>query len=137
MKAIEKIAMCKTLITFYESDNEEKYQFGMCKIIARLTEMQLKERGARYKGLVFHFPEFTRHPKFGEPVLWFDPLDYQKRINYLEETINIIEGNLKLKIDKVNSLLYQASQDQNFLKVLQAKNILTELKNQHDELSNY
>jgi hypothetical protein len=134
MKAIEKIAMCKTLIEFYESDNEDKYQFGMCNLVKRLTEMQIKERGGYYKGLVFHFSEFTRHPKFGEPVLWWDPLDYQSRINYLEETINIIESKLDLKIDKVNNLLHQAAKDQNFLKVNQAKTILNELNNLKNEL---
>lgn len=137
MKAIEKIAMCKTLIDFYESDNEDKFKFGMCKLIARLTELQLKERGARYKGLIFHFSEFTRHPRFGEPVSWWDPLDFKSRINYLQETINIIESKLDFKIDKINTLLHQAAKDRNFLKVLQAKNILTELKNIKNELQNY
>jgi hypothetical protein len=136
MKAVEKIAICKTLIEFYESDNEDKYQFGMCKLVQRLVELQINERGGYYKGLLFHFVEFTRHPKFWEPVMWWDPLDYQSRINYLEETINIIESKLDLKIDKVNNLLHQAAKDRNFLKVSQAKVILTELNNIKNELQN-
>jgi hypothetical protein len=50
------------------------------------------------------------------------------------ETINIIESKLDLKIDKVNKLLHQAANDQNFLKVNQAKTILNELKNIKNEL---
>jgi hypothetical protein len=137
IKPIEKIAICTALIHFYESDNENKFVFGMCSKVKKLVEMQCKENGKYYKGLLLEFPEFCRHEKYGEPVLWWAPFDFQSRINYLNETIQIIKANEILKKQKVEKLLYQASADKNFLKVLQAKKLLTELNEQRNELPNY
>ena len=136
IKPIEKIAICTALINFYESDNENKFIFGMCAKVKKLVEMQCKESGQFYKGLPLDFPEFCRHPKYNEPVLWWAPFDFKSRVNYLLETIDIIKSDLDLKIEKVNILLLQASNDKNFLKVSQAKNILNELNQQKNELQN-
>lgn len=136
IKPIEKIAICTALINFYESDNENKFVFGMCFKMKRLVELQCKEHNKFYKGLLLEFPEFCRHEKYGEPVLWWNPFDFKSRINYLNETIEIIKSNLDLKIEKVNILLLQASADKNFLKVSQAKTILSDLNQQKNELQN-
>jgi hypothetical protein len=136
LKTIEKIAICKTLIDFYKEDYEQREIFGMCEIVKKLTKMQIKERNSIYTNLFVDFPEFARHEKHGFPVFWFNPSDYQSRINYLEETIRIIKANENLKIEKIKTLLYQAAKDNNFLKVSQAKNILNNLKNQYNELPN-
>ena len=136
IKPIEKIAICTALINFYESDNENKFVFGMCAKMKKLVEMQCKESKKYYKGLFLEFPEFCRHEKYGQPVLWWNPFDFKSRVNYLYETIEIIKSNLDLKIEKVNILLLQASNDKNFLKVSQAKNILLELNEQRNELYN-
>jgi len=136
IKPIEKIAICTALINFYEGESEDKFIFGMCAKVKKLVEMQCKEKGNHYKGLLQEFPEFCRHPKYNEPVLWFAPFDFKSRINYLNETIEIIKSNLDLKINKVNILLSQASIDKNFLKVSQAKKIFSELVQQRNELQN-
>ena len=133
IKPIEKIAICTALINFYESDNENKFIFGMCAKIKKITEMQCKQQGKYYKGLFLEFPEFCRHEKYGEPVLWFAPFDFKSRIAYLNETIEIIKANEILRKQKVEKLLYQASQDKNFLKVFQAKRILNEINEQINE----
>jgi hypothetical protein len=134
IKPIEKIAICTALIHFYESDNDNKFVFGMCAKMKKIVELQCKEHNKFYKGLWLEFPEFCRHEKYGQPVLWWNPFDFQSRINYLKETIDIIKSGLDFKIMKVNVLLQQASQDKNFLKVSQAKNILKELTQQRNEL---
>ena len=136
IKPIEKIAICTALIHFYESDNENKFIFGMCAKVKKLVEMTCKEQSKFYKGLLLEFPEFCRHEKYNEPVLWWAPFDFKSRINYLNETIEIIKSNLDLKIEKVNILLLQASADKNFLKVSQAKTILNDLNQQKNELQN-
>jgi hypothetical protein len=137
IKPIEKIAICTALINFYESDNENKFIFGMCAKIKKLVEMQCKEHKKFYKGLFLEFPEFCRHEKYGEPVLWWAPFDFQSRINYLNETIQIIKANEILKKQKVEKLLYQASADKNFLKVFQAKRILNEININYEQLQNH
>jgi hypothetical protein len=137
IKPIEKIAICTALIHFYESDNENKFVFGMCAKVKKLVEMQCKESGHYYKGLWLDFPEFCRHEKYGQPVLWWAPFDFKSRIAYLNETINIIKSSLDFRIMKVNVLLQQASNDKNFLKVSQAKKLLTELNQQRNELPNH
>jgi len=136
IKPIEKIAICTALINFYEGESDDKFVFGMCSKIKKLVEMQCNEKGNHYKGLFLEFPEFCRHPKYNEPVLWFAPFDFKSRIAYLQETIDIIKTNLDFKIMKVNVLLSQAAQDKNFLKVSQAKNILLELTQQRNEIPN-
>lgn len=136
IKPIEKIAICTALINFYESDNENKFIFGMCAKMKKLVEMQCKEHGKFYKGLFLEFPEFCRHEKYNEPVLWFAPFDFQSRINYLNETIEIIKANEILRKQKVEKLLLQASKDKNFLKVFQAKKILNEININYDQLQN-
>jgi hypothetical protein len=137
IKPIEKIAICTALINFYESDNEKKFIFGMCAIIKKLVEMQCKEDKKYYKGLLLEFPEFCRHEKYSEPVLWWAPFDFKSRINYLHETIEIVKANEILKKQKVEKLLLQASQDKNFLKVYQAKKILTEINQNYEQLQNH
>jgi len=132
MKPIQKIAICETMIQFYESDNPDRFVFGMCKVIKRLCEMQSKEDGRYYKGLLINFPEFCRHEKFGEPVLWWNPFDFKSRIDYLKETIQLVLKSENAKIDKIKNLLRQASKENNYLKVSQAKKILKDL-----EESNY
>lgn len=136
IKPIEKIAICTALINFYESDNENKFIFGMCAKIKKLVEMQCKEQNKYYKGLFLEFPEFCRHPKYNEPVLWWAPFDFASRINYLNETIEIIKANEILRKQKVEKLLLQASADKNFLKVFQAKKILNEININYDQLQN-
>lgn len=136
IKPIEKIAICTALINFYESDNENKFIFGMCAKVKKLVEMQCKEKGNHYKGLFLEFPEFCRHPKYNEPVLWFAPFDFKSRVNYLNETIEIIKGNEILKLQKVENLLTQAANDNNFLKVSQAKKLIIEIKQNINELHN-
>lgn len=137
IKPIEKIAICTALINFYESDNENKFIFGMCAKIKKIVELQCKEHKKFYKGLLLEFPEFCRHEKYGEPVLWFAPFDFKSRINYLKETIEIIKANEILKKQKVEKLLYQASADKNFLKVFQAKRILNEININYEQLQNH
>jgi hypothetical protein len=137
IKPIEKIAICTALINFYESDNENKFIFGMCAKVKKLVQMQCKEQNKYYKGLFLEFPEFCRHEKYGEPVLWWAPFDFQSRINYLNETIQIIKANEILKKQKVEKLLYQASADKNFLKVFQAKRILNEININYEQLQNH
>ena len=137
IKPIEKIAICTALINFYESDNENKFIFGMCAKIKKIVELQCKEHKKFYKGLFLEFPEFCRHEKYGEPVLWFAPFDFKSRINYLLETIEIIKANEILKKQKVEKLLYQASADKNFLKVFQAKRILNEININYEQLQNH
>jgi hypothetical protein len=132
MRPIQKIAICETMIQFYESDNPDRFVFGMCKVIKRLCEMQSKEDGRYYKGLLINFPEFCRHEKYGEPVLWWNPFDFQSRIDYLKETIQMVLKSENAKIEKIQKLLRQASEEKNFLKVSQAKKILKDL-----EESNY
>lgn len=134
IKPIEKIAICTALIHFYESDNDNKFVFGMCSKIKKLVEMQCKENGKYYKGLLQEFPEFCRHEKYSEPVLWWNPFDFQSRINYLNETIEMVKSGLDFKIAKVNVLLSQASTDKNFLKVSQAKKILVDLMEERNEI---
>ena len=136
IKPIEKIAICTALINFYESDNEDKFIFGMCAKVKKLVEMTCKEQGKYYKGLFLEFPEFCRHPKYNEPVLWWPPFDFKSRVNYLNETIKIIKGNEILKLQKVENLLTQAANDKNFLKVSQAKKLLIEIKQNINELHN-
>lgn len=128
MRPIQKIAICETMIQFYESDNPDRFVFGMCKVIKRLCEMQSKEDGRYYKGLLINFPEFCRHEKFGEPVLWWNPFDFKSRIDYLKETIQLVLKSENAKIDKIKNLLRQASEENNFLKVSQAKKILKDLE---------
>lgn len=136
IKPIEKIAICTALIHFYKSDNENKFVFGMCSKIKKLVEMQCIENGQFYKGLLLEFPEFCRHEKYNEPVLWWNPYDFKSRINYLKETIEIVKSSEILRKQKVERLLLQASQDKNFLKVFQAKRILTEINKNHEQLPN-
>ena len=136
LKTIEKIAICKAIIDFYNEDHEQTEIRGMCATVEMLAKMQIKERNSIYTSLFVDFPEFTRHDKYGQPVLWWAPFDIKSRINYLEETIRIIKANENLKIEKIKTLLYQAAKDNNFLKVSQAKNILNNLKNQYNELPN-
>ena len=69
IKPIEKIAICTALINFYEGESDDKFIFGMCSKVKKLTEMTCKEHGKYYKGLFLEFPEFCRHPKYNEPVL--------------------------------------------------------------------
>jgi hypothetical protein len=128
MKPIQKIAICETMIQYYESDNPDRFVFGMCQVVNRLCEMQSKEDGQNFKGLLIAFPEFCRHEKYGEPVLWFNPFDLQSRIDYLKETIQIILKSENAKIDKIKKLLRQASNENNFVKVSQAKKILKDLE---------
>jgi hypothetical protein len=137
IKPIEKIAICTALINFYESDNENKFIFGMCAKVKKLVEMTCKEQSKYYKGLFLEFPEFCRHEKYNDPVLWFAPFDFKSRINYLNETIEIIKGNEILKKQKVEKLLTQASNDKNFLKVFQAKKILNEININYEQLQNH
>ena len=134
IKPIEKIAICTALINFYESDNDNKFIFGMCAKVKKLVEMQCKEQNKYYKGLFLEFPEFCRHEKYNDPVLWWAPFDFKSRINYLNETIEIIKGNEILKLQKVENLLTQAANDKNFLKVSQAKKLLIEIKQNINEL---
>lgn len=137
MKAIQKIAICETMIQFYESDSSDKFVFGMCRVVKRIAEMQAKEDGRYYKGLLINFPEFCRHEKYGEPVLWWNPYDFKSRIQYLKETIDIVVNNEKAKIEKVQKLLRQAAEEKNFLKVSQAKKILTDLKENNYAIHEY
>jgi hypothetical protein len=136
IKPIEKIAICTALINFYETEDENKFVFGMCSKMKKLVEMTCKEKGKYYKGLSLEFPEFCRHEKYGEPVLWWNPFDFKSRIAYLKETIKIIKANEILRKQKVEKLLLQASNDKNFLKVFQAKKILNEINENYDQLQN-
>ena len=102
----------------------------------KLVEMQCKESDRFYKGLWLEFPEFCRHEKYGQPVLWWPPFDFKSRIAYLNETIEMVKANLDFKIAKVSLLLHQVSQDKNFLKMSQAKKIFSELVQQRNELQN-
>jgi hypothetical protein len=128
MKPIQKIAICETLIQFYESDNPDRFVFGMCRLIKRLCEMQSKEDGRYYKGLILDFPEFCRHEKYGDPVLWWNPFDFQSRILYLKETIVLVLNKEKKKVEKIEKLLRQAAEEKNFMKVSQAKKLLRDLE---------
>ena len=136
IKPIEKIAICTALINFYEGESEDKFIFGMCAKVKKLVEMTCKEQSKYYKGLFLEFPEFCRHEKYNEPVLWWAPFDFKSRINYLNETIEIIKANEFLKLQKVEILLMQASNDKNFLKVSQAKKLIIEIKQNINELYN-
>jgi len=137
MKPIQKIAICETMIQFYESDNPDRFVFGMCKVIKRLCEMQSKEDGRYYKGLLINFPEFCRHEKFGEPVLWWNPFDFKSRIDYLKETIQLVLKSENAKIDKIKNLLKQASEENNYYKVSQAKKILKDLEDSNYGIHEY
>ena len=137
IKPIEKIAICTALINFYEGESEDKFIFGMCAKVKKLVEMTCKEQSKFYKGLFLEFPEFCRHEKYNEPVLWFAPFDFKSRINYLLETIEIIKANEILRKQKVEKLLMQASADKNFLKVFQAKRILNEINQNYEQLQNH
>jgi len=137
MKPIQKIAICETMIQFYESDNPDRFVFGMCKVIKRLCEMQSKEDGRYYKGLLINFPEFCRHEKFGEPVLWWNPFDFKSRIDYLKETIQLVLKSENAKIDKIKNLLKQASEENNYYKVSQAKKILKDLEDSNYGIHKY
>lgn len=135
MKAIEKIAMLKTLVHMYRKGTNES--LTMCNNLNRLLRFYEQENNLLFNDAFFYIPEFCRHEKHGQPTSWFDPLDVISRIKYLNETIEIIENDFKTKISKVENLLLLAAKDNNFEKVAQAKYLLNELKTEYNEISEH
>ena len=68
-------------------------------------------------------------------LTWSETSSVVQNVN-LNETIEIIKANEFLKLQKVEILLMQASNDKNFLKVSQAKKLIIEIKQNINELYN-
>lgn len=89
MTKYEKIEILTEVLNIYKNEITYYCNIGMCYNLEKIISKQIKETPE--KGIYYYIPEFCRHEKYGQPVLWFKKFDHESRINYLLETIKIIE----------------------------------------------
>ena len=92
MTKYEKIEILTEVLNVYKNE-EPKCVYGMCfnlELLIHNYEIQTNLKGL---DICNYIPEFCRHKDYNKPVLWFKKFDHESRINYLLETIKIIENN--------------------------------------------